>query len=82
MFTSNGKIYKIIRTGIHQESIIMFIRNDQYLNELNWTIIINDLKLVETSIIKTPPSPPPLPSPSVSRLFISQYGLFAARSKL
>ena len=52
------KIYKIIRTGIHQESIIMFIRNDQYLNELNWTIIINDIKLVETSIIKTPPHPP------------------------
>ena len=40
MFTSNAKIYKIIRIGIHQEIIIISIRNDQYLNELNKTIII------------------------------------------
>ena len=58
MFTSNAKIYKIIRMGIHQEIIIISIRNDQYLNELNKTIIINNLKLDETSIIKTPPHPP------------------------
>ena len=53
--------------GIHQEIIIISIRNDQYLNELNKTIIINNLKLDEKSIIKTPP-PTPLPSPSVVRV--------------
>ena len=45
----------------------MFIRNDQYLNEINKTAIIKKLKLAEMSIIKTTPLPP-LPPPSVVRV--------------
>ena len=45
----------------------MSIRNDQYLNERNKTIVIKKLKLAEMSIVKTPPLPP-LPQPSVVRV--------------
>ena len=45
----------------------MSIRNDQYLNERNKTIVIKQLKLAEMSIVKTPPLPP-LPQSSVVRV--------------